>query len=63
MTIHTETHWITEDEKMCVTIQEGDYVYISFFESPKSFAANEPLHEYKIPYEFLEEILRIRKPQ
>ena len=50
------------NEKMYVAIQEGDYVYISFFESPESFAANEPLHEYKIPYEFIEEILRMRKP-
>lgn len=62
MTIHTETHWITDAEEMLIATQDKADVLFNYYSSPEAYAANSIDNEYRLPYEFLEEILRVRKP-
>lgn len=62
MTIHTEVHWLTDTDEMITATQSEKMVLFNYYSDLEAYAANSVDNEYRLPYEFLEEILRTRKP-
>lgn len=61
MTIHTEVHYINSINKIYTANQEDTQVLLRRYNNPDDYAIN-LCHEFRVPYEFIEEILRVRKP-
>ena len=60
MTIHTEVHYINEINKIYTANQKDTQVILRRYNNPDNYAIN-LCHEFWAPYEFIEEVICVRK--